>query len=484
MKYLNLAHKIMAELLILTTVALPLLYLTGCSRKNEVVARFNNQTITLQEFNEAYFELLKKPDIFDSVELREKYLDELIDQRLMANQARQMGLHYNEKISRKVWAYRNKCLRDAHFQKVIRPEIQYSDEDVAETFQYMIEQRHVQHLWFKTEDEALYCYDRLAKGAEWMDCAKNLFTDSILAASGGNLDWVYWDQMEYDMAQTAFRLELNTISKPVASSYGFHLIRVIDYRKNPLVSVSDFKQARQKIRYLLEQKIGNKLAGEYIKKLMDKKNIRINPQILKSVAQHLGTVFRRKPSQFDQMLTAQLTPREISELEQNLWDLRNKALAEIDGEVLTVGEFMYQLNYIPYGSIATGMRTTLNFAIRDRVLTDDAIRLKLDRHVPDVHIKTSLYKEYLLQIDFRKSLIKGIKVDSAEIEQLLKDFNHTGKGISNAAEAREILSRHILIEEQTQAVADFIRIQRQQSGIEKFIKPIHTYYGEICARLD
>jgi len=130
------------------------LIVNSCSKnKIEIVAEIGNQQITLEEFRIAYLDVIKKPDAFDSPEFREKFLDELIASRLLAQEAEKRGYYDDEKLQYKVAAYKNKALREAHFEAVIRPQFSITEEDVQETYIFLQEERKISHLFTNTKRE-------------------------------------------------------------------------------------------------------------------------------------------------------------------------------------------------------------------------------------------------------------------------------------------------------------------------------------------
>ncbi|MDZ7721857.1 MAG: hypothetical protein U5R06_03270 [candidate division KSB1 bacterium] len=70
-----------------------LFFMSACSKQDKTpVAVFADEEITLEEFRLAYLKLLKTPDTFDSESLRESFLQELINRRLIARVAAETGM--------------------------------------------------------------------------------------------------------------------------------------------------------------------------------------------------------------------------------------------------------------------------------------------------------------------------------------------------------------------------------------------------------
>lgn len=457
-----------------------LLVSIGCDQTTDpVVAKIGRQKITLNEFRTAYLELLKKPEVLDSPQLRENYLNELINQQLIATRAQKLGLHRDEKYRFKSDAYRDKCLRDVHYQEVIQPQIRISDKELQEAYLFTTQQKRLKHLFFESKEAAQECFKKLQNGESWNVLAQTVFKDSLLAVSGGDLGWVYWDQLEYDMGEVAFRQKVNTVSEPIKSSFGYHLLKVVDYRINPLVSQSEYDLHRRKVKYMLEKKIGDKLAAEYISKMMAERKIEARTEMMRMTAQKFTTLFRRDPGLYDQMLEAQLTPAEVHALEENFWNYRNETLVIIDGKPLTIGEFIYNLNYIPYAAIRQGFKTALDYVIRDRVLVNEAERMRLEKKYPVVRHKTKTYENFLLQTELRRSLIQSIAISD---EMIARRFEHDQKSLfKNMAieDVSETIREILLQEEKQRVINDMVNSLRQKQSVKINCQSIHAYYDNL-----
>ncbi len=455
-------------------------FIFGCSDRNDpVVAQFGNQKISFEEFQTVYLDLLKKPHSMDSEQLRESCLDEIITWKLLASEAIKSGLDDDKKYRYKCDAHNDKVLRELHFQHQIGPQIQIDEYELKEVYAFITQQRYVKHLFFKSLEDADIHYRRLTNGEEWNTVAREVFPDTDLAMSGGDLGWINWDQMEYDLAMATFRQEIGVISKPVASSFGYHIIKVVDYKKNPLISEDNYQSARRKVRYMLEMKIGDKIAAEYITSMMNDKHIEVRADMINLVAARFQEVFNRKPKPYELTQETQLTSMEIRELENIYWANRDNVLAIIDGDELTVGEFIYNLNYIPYSAIARGFKTALDFVIRDRVLTKEARKMRLDRLYPEYTDKTVLFQDKLLQAEYRKILNQKITVCDEEIHsRYQQDLNRLYKNIS-FNNAKDDIKNMILAEKRSNVVSEHISALKNGMQIKKDMQIIRDYYDNI-----
>ena len=91
------------------------------------------------------------------------------------------------------------------------------------------------HILVETEEEAKAALDRINAGEEWADVCAEVSTDST-AAKGGDLGWFTEGTMVPAFNDAAFSQEVGTISDPVQSDFGWHLIQVIGHEERPLTS--------------------------------------------------------------------------------------------------------------------------------------------------------------------------------------------------------------------------------------------------------
>lgn len=90
------------------------------------------------------------------------------------------------------------------------------------------EQVHARHILVATEAEAKAARDRIVNGEDFAAVAKAVSTDTSSKDKGGDLGWFPRDQMVKEFADAAFSLAVGDLSQPVKTSYGYHIIQVIE----------------------------------------------------------------------------------------------------------------------------------------------------------------------------------------------------------------------------------------------------------------
>lgn len=107
------------------------------------------------------------------------------------------------------------------------------------------EERKASHILIKTsQDKAAAKAEieelkqALDKGADFADLAKKHSQDSSSAANGGDLDWVAIGEMVKPFEQVLFNMEKGAVSDIVETQFGYHLIKLVDVRSEPVQSLA------------------------------------------------------------------------------------------------------------------------------------------------------------------------------------------------------------------------------------------------------
>lgn len=446
--------------------------------KNPVVAEFGKFRITLDEFKIAYLDLIKKPKIYDSRKLREDFLDEMIQNKLFASEAKKLNLEKDELITSKIDSYRKKVLREAHFDKQIKQKISISEKEIEEAYSFLQEERRISHLFVPSKVKADSIYNLLEKGTSWDSLANSVFKDSVLSRNGGDLGWVYWDELDYELSMAAYRIKPGVHSKPVKSGFGYHIIKVTDYKKKPMITRSEYELHRRKAKTILQYKIGDERAAEYINKLAKSAKIEIYPEVFRFVYNQLNEKFKRKPTQFNPMSDIQLTDSEIKNIKTNLWDERDRVLAKVNGSNFTIENLLSYINYVPYEVIYASTKATIDYSLRDYLITKEAERLGLAKTYY-VKVKANLYSDMLLASEFRKGEIRKVELTENELKAYYqKKFEKSGASYEPLKSAIEKMA---LEEKKREAVSLLASGMLTKFKVKKNLTPIHEYYDTVLS---
>ncbi len=93
------------------------------------------------------------------------------------------------------------------------------------------------HILVETEDEAKKIYDEISNGKEFAQAAME-YSNCPSGINGGDLGFFGKGMMVKPFEDVAFSLEIGTVSQPVETQFGWHLILVEDIKKVPEVRAS------------------------------------------------------------------------------------------------------------------------------------------------------------------------------------------------------------------------------------------------------
>lgn len=149
--------------------------------------------------------------------------------------------------------------------------------------QHLVTKTHVRHILLKpdasmTKEEAKKqlqnLYQQLRLGHDFARFAKQYSLDAMSAMKGGDLGWVSAGDLVPEFEKAMDKLPLNTVSKPVKTRFGWHLIEVLErktvddttaYERN---QVQQFLQQRKFMEAV--QSWQQRLRGEAYVQVLDK----------------------------------------------------------------------------------------------------------------------------------------------------------------------------------------------------------------------
>lgn len=215
--------------------------LWGCAKEGErIVARVGNEAITLREFELKFAQdrpvnALKAT----SMEERKSFLQDMITERLMLQDAYRKGIDKEEVILEKVkekekWVAYIEYVYTQIWDKLI------PESEVKEYYHHLNQEVKVRHIFLRMStnptpyEENMVrrrirsILQRIRNGEDFAELARKYSEDARSADKGGDLGYIKWGKMGENFQRVAFSLKEGEVSEPVRSQIGYHIIKLED----------------------------------------------------------------------------------------------------------------------------------------------------------------------------------------------------------------------------------------------------------------
>jgi peptidyl-prolyl cis-trans isomerase C len=260
--------------------------------KKEELARINNSVITLEEFEQEMERLPESAKLqMISEEGRKKFLQELISQELLLQEAKKKGLQENKEILTNIEMYKKGLIINALGEELCLGKDAVSGEEVEAYYQenkkeFMLEEVWIRHILLKTLEEAKEIKKRLHQGEDFVTLAKQYSIWTPTKMKGGDLGYIKRGMVHKSFEEAAFALKKpGDLSDIVKTEFGYNIIRLED-KIGPRQLT--FSEVQEEIRNNLRKKKREKILTTYLQDLRERAQIRINEELLAAEEEEEG----------------------------------------------------------------------------------------------------------------------------------------------------------------------------------------------------
>jgi parvulin-like peptidyl-prolyl isomerase len=360
--------------LLLFALCSMLLFLVGCAsvlQKENILAVVEGEPITEEDLKYSLNVTHRREDLSSASALNlSQYVQKLIDDRLIINEARSMVLDQSPEVQQAIQAY---ILRESvvrlHDEEIVQ-KVRVTEKDILEYYKKNYERFTLGLIEADTEENAKDLLEKLRKGENFAELAQKYSTHAS-KKEGGKID-LSRRSMPPFIEKAVASLKPEEFSDVIKAANKYYIIKLIKRKEAP---DEELERLRGSIKPAIMKQKEKERSDEYLKYLRERATIKLDHEILSAIS--LGT---------------------SEELEK--WSKDTRLLAEVNGTVLTVREFVASTT--PYTRKSN--EELLNSWL-DRKLVDHEALSRNYENNPDLKKMLYRYENQLLKKTFTNKVI-------------------------------------------------------------------------------
>ncbi len=464
---------------------LTVIFFSNCAKKQSsntpvtnktILATVDNRNISVHDFKLSYelFPYMLRPR--GGFASKKGQLDHMIQEVLFAREAEKEGLASDPMVQKYIDYYRKQAAIKELYRKEIQNKVTVSDGEARQAYLKSLTKFHVRHLFAPTYREASDISRRLENGEDWNTIARTTFRDKKLAQTGGDLGWVSWGDMDENLENTIYHLKPNQISAPVRSRWGYHILEVLDIQKEAIPSEYDFQTHEKDIVYKIRMRKERKLAGKYVKKIMDPKHVVLKGKAFHYLNGQFQQIFGKNPKKLPPYMP-NIFDREIGQIHSALQDHLNDTLLVFKGGHWTIGDFLQRLKDMPvmnrpHYENSRKFYNDIGVMIRNETLAKIALKRGYDRH-PEARKEFEEKRDDVLYSKMMMVLLDTINVTDEDVRAY---YNSHPQEFMDPA---KVNIREILVRNKSEA-EKLLRLIRKGANMEQLARKysIRTWAAE------
>ncbi|MCA1022583.1 foldase [Halobacillus litoralis] len=242
----------MKKVAITAALAASVFTLSACSSSaddSEVVVQTKDGEVTKEEF---YQELKSQygEQVLQSLVMKEvlannyEVSDEAVEEELQTLKD-QYGEQFETVLEQNGFsdedAFKETIRMSLLQEKAASEDVEITEEEMKQYYERMKTEVKASHILVEDAETAEEVQKKLDDGGDFAELAEEYSTDGS-SENGGDLGWFGPGQMVAEFEEKAYELEKGSVSEPVETQFGYHIIKVTDKRdKEDIESYEDTK---------------------------------------------------------------------------------------------------------------------------------------------------------------------------------------------------------------------------------------------------
>lgn len=394
------------------------------------LATVNGDVITVGTFLDSYITYLVRSGANDTPLNRYQHLESLVDAYLLSQEAERLGFEQDSSYQAFTERLTKKYVGGRFFETELIEELEpLTEAEIRNGFMRYKTQVAVRHLFFQSEEQAARYHQRLEAGEDFLMLANELYGTQQFDSLAGWLGPISYLTMDDAFAEAAWALEPMAFSAPVTSRYGYHIIRVEDRIRTPIITEDEFQAKRSGLSNEMHQRKRRLEGNAWVQSFMSDLEYTTNTAAIAQLAERVQTMRDTAPD----AAAASPVLRYGEEERLDADALRESLSPETplveytwQGEpgVFTAGDYYRWLNDLSLNEASNRTAASVGRALRNEILAQEGLEANLDRDpkVRDVlSHQQRLYKAQLL-----RAALRGSEAEPPSEDMLRQRFEDAG----------------------------------------------------------
>jgi peptidyl-prolyl cis-trans isomerase C len=247
--------------------------LSGCGAREEeeTVARVNSATLSVDEF---YASIPEQLVAVMSLDDQEEALANWVKTELFYQDGLRHGLGDDENLKRRLREIERELVAEEHVRRFMEQVPEVTEPEARLYFEahkndYAIQIR-LAHILVRSRPEAERALAQIDDGTPFETVAEMVSIDQT-APIGGDLGYMRRGEMIHELEEAAFELKVGEVSDVIPSSFGYHIIKVLD--RHPGAGQPTFESKESAVMNFLTSQRRRQAFDEWLAKLEERATV-------------------------------------------------------------------------------------------------------------------------------------------------------------------------------------------------------------------
>ena len=258
--------------------------IAGCGRSDEgeALARVDGKSLTVEDF---YASIPEHLLAVMSLEDQQEALETWVKTELFYREGVRRGIGRDDELRRRLEEIEREMVAQDCIERLLADVEEVTDAEAEEYFvahrnDYAIQVR-LAHILVRSFAEAKRSREQIRGGAPFETVAAAVSVDRT-ASLGGDLGYMRRGEMIHELEEVAFDLNVGEVSDVIESSFGYHIIKVLD--RHPGAGQPSYESKRAAVMNFLTSQRRRRVFDEWLDRLEGRASVVVDTAALRRAA--------------------------------------------------------------------------------------------------------------------------------------------------------------------------------------------------------